>query len=45
MKKAQALTASIALAVKARDNTDRTLKTQNLDLYYGHSYIKCYYFY
>lgn len=31
-------------AAKARENTDKPLKLQNLDLYYSHLHIKCYYF-
>ncbi len=40
----QASVAPAALATEARDDTDRPFKTRNLDLYYGHSHIECYYF-
>ncbi len=43
----QALMASVTpaiLAVETRDNTDRSLKPQNLDLYYDHSHMEYYYF-
>ncbi len=49
MKKTQVLTASVvpaALApdVEDKDNTDRSLKPRNLNLYYGNLYMECYYF-
>ncbi len=44
MKRAQASAALAALAAKARDDSDRPFKTQNLNLYYGLSCIECYYF-
>ncbi len=34
-----------APAAEARDDTDRSLKPQNPDLYYGHLHMECYYFY
>ncbi len=33
-----------ALDVEARDDTDRSLKPQNPDLYYGNLHMECYYF-
>ncbi len=35
----------IASDKEASDNTDRSFKPQNPDLYYGHLYMECYYFY
>ncbi len=40
----QALVTPTAPAAKARDNTNRPLKSQNPDLYYGHLHMECYYF-
>lgn len=49
MEKTQAPAALVALAstlaAKARNDLDRPLKPQNPNLYYGHSSMKCYYFY
>ncbi len=46
MEKTQAPTVPAAPApdVEARDNTDKPLKPRNPDLYYGNSYMECYYF-
>ena len=44
IKKAQVLAALVTPAAKTRNNTNRPLKPQNPNLYYGHLYIKCYYF-
>ncbi len=44
IEKTQATAALAASATKARNNTDRPLKPQNPDLYYGHLYMECYYF-
>ncbi len=41
----QAPTAPTVPAAEAKDNTDRLLKPQNPDLYYGHLHMECYYFY
>ncbi len=46
MKKTQApaALASPAPDIKARDDTDRSLKAKKLELYYGNLTIECYYF-
>ncbi len=36
--------AQAAPAAEARDDTNRPLKPQNPDLYYGNLYMECYYF-
>ena len=36
--------ARVALLVKTKDDFDRLLKPQNLDIYYGHLHMECYYF-
>ncbi len=42
---AQVAPAALAApAVEARDNTDRSIKPQNPDLYYGNLHMECYYF-
>ncbi len=41
---ALAVPATPAPDVKVRDNTDRSLKPQSPDLYYGNLHIECYYF-
>ncbi len=45
IERVQALAALVALAVEAKNDTNRPLKTWNPDLYYSHLYIECYYFY
>ncbi len=40
----QAAAAAPAPDIKARDNTDRPLKSWNPDLYYGNSHMECDYF-
>ena len=45
MKKGQALAALATSAAKARDNTGRPFKLRNLNLYYSHLLMECYYFY
>ncbi len=40
----QALAAPATPAAEARDDTNRPLKPRNPDLYYGNSYLECYYF-
>ncbi len=44
IERVQALTAPAALITEAKDDTNRPLKPWNLDLYYGHLYMECYYF-
>ncbi len=39
----QALVTLAAPAAEAKDDTNRFFKPRNLDLYYGHLYIECYY--
>ncbi len=39
-----ALAAPAAPATEARDDTNRPLKPQNPDLYYGNLHMECYYF-
>ncbi len=40
----QTLAALVAPATKAKDNTNRSLKPWNLDLYYSHLHMEYYYF-
>ncbi len=40
----QAPAAPVAPAAEARDDTNRPLKPQNPDLYYGNLHMECYYF-
>ncbi len=42
---ATAAPATPASDIETRDNTDKPLKPQNPDLYYGNLHIECYYFY
>ncbi len=41
---ASAAPAAPAPDVEAKDDTDKPLKPRNPDLYYGNSYMECYYF-
>ncbi len=46
MEKAQvpAVSTALALYIEAKDNTNKPLKPQNPDLYYGNLHMECYYF-